>query len=141
ERRSREDVIPESYPMAGVPVSAALPAGVATVPGRVRGPRDGVPGALASGDPYRTRTGVSALRGPRPRPLDERAAGGWLRREGSNLRLPDPESGVLPAELLLNDLGRSRVSAFRARAPRRILGGPGGGSSERGRRGGVGSDL
>ena len=77
-----------------------------------------------SGDPYGTRTRVSALRGPCPKPLDERAAQGkrrrkrrrtrpepnprrydsgrWLRRKDSNLRLPDPESGVLPAELLLN---------------------------------------
>ena len=25
----------------------------------------------------------------------------WLRRQDSNLRLPEPESGVLPTELLL----------------------------------------
>ena len=48
------------------------------------------------GSPNRIRTGVTAVRGRRPRPLDDRAA---LPEMDSNHRHADSESAVLPAEL------------------------------------------
>jgi hypothetical protein len=56
--------------------------------------------------PNGNRTRISALRGPRPKPLDDRAKKTakfqaffhWflLPRQGSNLNSSDPESDVLP---------------------------------------------
>ena len=54
------------------------------------------------GSPNGIRTRVTAVRGRRPRPLDDRAA--KTPRHGLEPRFPEPESGALPAKLTGNGL-------------------------------------